>query len=195
VAALIGRLRSLGALAPARWLRVAPFVAMAAIAADPASAEMSALERQVKAAYLYKFGSYVEWPMAATDSARSDFVIGVTGDDALAAELERLVAGRTMNGRRIVVRSDERSSLKAPHILFVGRSRLDVLDRWRLSDSTHTLIVTDMPGALRRGSMINFVLVDGNVRFEISLASAERARLALSSRLLSVAQTVSTRSR
>jgi len=52
------------------------------------------------------------------------------------------------------------------------------------------LVVTDSPGALKRGSMINFVLSDGHLRFEISLAAADRAGLSLSSRLLAVAQAV-----
>jgi hypothetical protein len=153
------------------------------------------LERSVKAAFLYKFASYVRWPPASFPTSDTPVRIGVIGEDQLADELRDLVAGRTIEGRGISVYKIEDIDPSAGiHILFIGReetSRLD--DLVRLANSRSILLVSESEdGALSRGSAINFVLREGRVRFEISLPSAERSGIELSSRLLSVAQSVQT---
>ena len=150
------------------------------------------LERQVKAAYLYKFAGYIQWPATARPLPDMPFVIGVLGDDETAIELRTLVRGRTLDGRPIEVRTiDESTVPEGLHMLFVGRGHTEVAEHLAaLSPPPAMLVVTDSPGALKRGSMINFVLSEGHLRFEISLAAADRAGLSLSSRLLSVAQAV-----
>jgi hypothetical protein len=149
-------------------------------------------ENQVKAAFLYKFAAYVEWPEAAFARADTPITIGVVGDEALAAELEQVVAGRTVNDRRTTVRRVRAGeTLAGVHILFIGNSesaRLSQIVQAALQRSV--LTVTESEGALAQGSVINFVIADRRVRFEISLQSAERGKLKLSSRLLAVATQV-----
>ena len=159
-------------------------------AADPGT-----LERRVKAAFLYKFAGYVDWPKAAFHGATDPLVIGVAGDEVLAAELERLVAGRRSGGRAVQVRRIE--DLEAPgnvHLLFLGRSHAA---RWdevvRAVHLRPVLLVGEWPGALARGAMINFVIDEGRVRFEIDLDTVQDHGLGLSSRLLTVARTVTSR--
>jgi hypothetical protein len=151
-----------------------------------------ATEQQVKAAFLYRFAGYVEWPEAAFPQADSPLVIGVLGDEELAAAAEQAVAGRSVNGRRVTARRVKPGeALAGVHILFVGRA-----ERGRLAQLAQgaaaqaVLVVTESDGALAQGSVINFVVADRRVRFEISLLSAERSRLKLSSRLLAVAAQV-----
>lgn len=162
--------------------------------AFPASGagEGEGLEHSVKAAFLYKFASYVEWPANAFPKADAPIAIAVTGSEVIAAELSRLVASRTAQGHPIVVkRLMPGDPLAGVHILFVGRSEAERLAQWAHDAQAHsTLVVTDSRGALERGSAINFVLVDRRVRFEISLDTAEKSSLKLSSRLLAVAQRV-----
>jgi hypothetical protein len=163
--------------------------ALPALAAPPDD-EPSALERRVKAAFLYKFAAYVTWPKPTPPEA--PFTIGVMGDENLAAELGRVVAGRTVEGRQVVVRQvAEADTLGGLHMLFVGRSRTDRLSAIASAARERGILtVSESEGALAMGSVINFVLSSGKVRFEISMGTARRNGLSLSSRLLGVALSV-----
>jgi hypothetical protein len=149
-------------------------------------------ERQVKAAYLYKFGSYVEWPERAFARADSPLQIGVMGADALADELTQLTAGRTVNGRQVTVKKLRRDdSTSGINVLFIGRSigarTADILAAAR---GQPMLTVTESDDALGLGSMINFVAVDGKVRFEVAPRAAGQSNLSISARLLAAAYKV-----
>ena len=163
----------------------------ASVRADGRSA---LLERRVKAAFLYKFGGYVEWQPWAFPTPDAPFTIGVVGDDALARELAIVVADRMIGTRRVLVTAlAERDSVQVLQMLFVARSASPQLSQlMRDIRQRPVLVVTEWEGALNEGSMINFVLRNARVRFEISLSQAERHGLALSSRLLGVARSVVT---
>lgn len=150
-----------------------------------------ALERRVKAAFLYRFTEYVNWPDAAFARADAPFVIAVIGPASLAEELRQITIGRTVNGRPVEVRRAADAEAMAPaHIVFIADSEKQRLRDLVRAAPRHALVVTESEGALAQGSVINFVLVEGRVRFEISLDSAEKRGLRLSSRLLAVAQSV-----
>lgn len=165
----------------------------AACAAGAGSEELT-LEHRVKAAFLYQFAGYVEWPPRAFLQPGTPITIGVVGAAPLAAELSHVTADRSIGGRPVTVRRIQPGeSLAGVHILFIGRdesARLGQLARTALPQSI--LTVTETDGGLDQGSMINFVVVDHRVRFEVALDSAERGGLKLSSRLLSVARQVRT---
>jgi hypothetical protein len=149
-------------------------------------------EQSVKAAYLYKFASYVDWPDGLFAEADSSIEIGVLGATALADELAEITTGRTVDNRSISVRRlEEGDSLDDIHILFVGSQEAEriglLLAPARLRP---ILIVTESEGALAEGSMINFTLSEQRVRFEVSLGAVEQSRLRLNARLLAVAQRV-----
>lgn len=141
----------------------------------------------VKAAFLYKFLGYVDWPAAALPAADSPLVIGVVGADALNAELRAIAAGRHVNGHPIVTRRlNPGDSLDGVHAVFVGRGvQASVLERLR---GRAILVVAE--GGLEPGVMLNFVPVAGRVRFEAAPVAAERVGLKLGARLLSVAERV-----
>ncbi len=155
----------------------------------------ASLERRVKAAFLYKFSGYVEWPPAIAAGADSSIVFGVIGDDEIADELSRLVQHRGDGARPVrVVRVRAFEPRPRVHVLFIGRGESDRLGAViRSTGDEPILVVTDTEGALALGSMINFVTVDGHVRFEVGLGAAKRRGLILSSRLLAVAQSVTRR--
>jgi uncharacterized protein DUF4154 len=185
----------------ARWLRGAGAVACAALLAwittaaswhARAAEDPESLELRVKAAFLYKFAGYVEWPPNSFARPETPVTIGVIGAEPLATELALAVTGRTVNDRPVTVkRLKAGESLAGIHVLFVGRAENARLGQLAQSAQPRSILtVTESDGALARGSVINFVLTGGRVRFEIALDSAEKSGLKLSSRLLAVAQQV-----
>lgn len=182
-----------------RLERLLAVVVAAAIALGPllpaaaAAQTRTPLERRVKAAFLYKFTGYVDWPATAFRAPHAPLLIGVVGDPLLATEIARLCEGRTAGTRPIAVRALEGlAGAGEVHVLFIPRHHAALLAEARARGPRPVLIVTESEGALAAGSTINFNLVDGRVRFEISLPAADRAGLSLSARLLAVAQTVKT---
>jgi YfiR/HmsC-like len=150
-----------------------------------------AAEPTVKAAFLYKFAGYVEWPPATFAAADSPFVIGVLGADEVAAELERIVPGRTVNDHRVVVRRlKEGEPPRGVNLLFVGRAEASLRPILRAAQAQGVLTVTETERGLELGSAINFVVSEDRVGFEVSLDSADRVGLRISSRMLAVARRV-----
>ncbi|HUP29105.1 MAG TPA: YfiR family protein [Usitatibacter sp.] len=152
-----------------------------------------ASEAAVKAAFLYKFPGYIEWPAESFPTTETPFVIGVVGADEVAVELEKLVPGRAIGARRIAIRRlREGDSPRGVHILFIGR--LDAAATRTLVRTAHahlgTLTVTESERGLEMGAAINFVAYEDRVAFEVSLDNAERTGLRISSRMLAVARRV-----
>jgi hypothetical protein len=162
----------------------------------PVRADIRADEYRVKAAFLYKFGSYVEWPIGAFERADSPVAIGVIGADALAEELVQIVAGRNVNGRPVSVRRLRAGdSIAGLHVLFIGRADSGRLAEILAEAKGHPLLtVTESDQALDLGSMINFVVVEDKVRFDVALVPASLGSLKISARLLAVARKVVSRS-
>lgn len=154
--------------------------------------EATPLERSVKAAFLYKFLSFVEWRPGTFPDGASPIVLGVYGPDSFADELRRLVAGRPVESRSVEVRTLRRGeAVRGLHVLFVGvdeTAQLPVLTR--SAQENGVLVVGEGDRALLLGSSISLVVADGRVRFDVSLSAAEKAGIRLSSRLLAVARTV-----
>jgi hypothetical protein len=148
------------------------------------------LEQRVKAAFLFKFGGYVEWPESVFPHKDSPLIIGVAGADVLAGELSQIVAGRTLNGRPVTVRRVRAGEpLTNIHVLFVSRSEIGRLTEL-LAQAQPVLTVTDIDKGLAQGSIINFVVAENRVRFEVSLDAAKRNGLKIGAPLLSVAMRV-----
>jgi hypothetical protein len=157
-----------------------------------AETDAQSAEYRVKAAFLYKFGSYVDWPAQTFERMDSPMIIGVVGADSLADELAQIVAGRTINGRPLIIKKLRRGEpLTGLHILFVGRmEEARMTDALAAARGSATLVVTESNNAIPPGSMINFVLVDDKVRFDIALPPAQQGNLKISARLLGVARKV-----
>jgi hypothetical protein len=155
------------------------------------AASSAVLERRVKAAFLYKFLGYAEFPAGAFADAGSPVVIGVFGADGVAAELARIVSGRTVNNRPVVVRVLRESELAMPvHLLFIGGLDAGRVGRNVRAAGNALLVVTECDGGLQQGSAINFRIIDERVRFDVALDAVERNGIKLSSRLLTVANRV-----
>jgi hypothetical protein len=175
-----------------RVIRALLMCAFASLGASFAQAAQFSADA-VKAAYLFRFAQYVEWP--ATLPVDTPFVIAVNGAEEVAVHLEHLLPGMTVNGRQVVVRRVTRvQDLDGVHMLFIAErafSRSRAL-RERASEKPILIVTEDLQG-LDGGAVINFIEVNRNLRFEISLSAADRSGLRINSALLSVAARVERR--
>jgi 3-hydroxymyristoyl/3-hydroxydecanoyl-(acyl carrier protein) dehydratase len=185
------RLRARRALL--RGMLAGAAIAAAALGAARAQPAGAVLERSVKAAFLYKFLGYTEFPAGAFSDPGSPVLIGVVGSEEMAAELSRIVAGRSINNRTIVVRQfREGEAPGVVHLLFVaGADSARAARVLRQVPPGPVLLVTECSNGLQAGSIINFRVVEEHVRFDVSLEAADKNAIKLSSRLLTVANHVS----
>jgi hypothetical protein len=158
-----------------------------ACAVSPAvRAQTAHSEDSVKAAYIYRFTGYVDWPEDTL--AGHPFLIDVYEDPGLAAALKRLLPGHPINKQPAEVREVSRvQDLGDAQILYVGPGHADFLRAVTAHQGGSMLIVSDDEQGLDLGSVFNFVTVDNRVRFEVSLTAADRVGVKISSELLSVA--------
>jgi len=164
-------------------------VLLFACAAFAQTAEVS----QVKAAYLYNFTKYIEWPPDTFHSADDTAVICVIGDDRTGKILEQVTLGRKANGRPVQARNPRSlNELRSCQVLFIGfedRERITGILR-NLHDS-RVLVVGQTERFLSLGGMINLVQKNGSIELEIDTKVTEAAGLKISSRLLFISRIVS----
>jgi hypothetical protein len=149
-------------------------------------------EYQVKAAFLYTFTKFVEWPPEVFSDSSAPIVLGIFGHDPFGSLLTEIVADKTVNGRKVIVkRFKEGQDLRSCHILFVSVSEKKHLPQI-LGDlkESGVLTVSEMEGFAQSGGMIGFVLEKNKVKLEINLEASTRARLKMSAKMLAVARIV-----
>jgi hypothetical protein len=150
-------------------------------------------EYQLKAAFLYEFGRFVEWPWFA-ESGKSQFSICVLGVDPFGAWLDDAVRSKTVEGltvaaRRILGTKD----VEGCHVLFISSSEDNrLVEILGSMEGRGVLTVGEGMPFVRRGGMISFTIEDNRVRFAINKRAAEEAGLKLSSQLLRLATMVET---
>jgi YfiR/HmsC-like len=149
-------------------------------------------ESQVKGLFLFNFAKYTYWPAEVFPDTNSMITIGVLGDAQLSSDLAKIVAGKTVNGRKIVaVPMDLESNFKVCQILFIGDShkkfQAEILAKVK---GQPVLTVGESEDFNDRGGVIQFTKREGKVRLEVNLDAARAARLAISAKLLSVADKV-----
>jgi YfiR/HmsC-like len=149
-------------------------------------------EYEVKAAFLFNFAKFVEWPPQAFPQASTALVFGIMGDDPFGPTLPEILDRETVKGRPIKIQHYRPGDdFAGCHLLFVSRSLAgqakDILDHAR---SLGVLTVSEIEGFTAQGGMINFVMVDKSVRFDINAKAMESAGLKASSKLLAVAHAV-----
>jgi hypothetical protein len=154
----------------------------------PLRAADQSLEYQVKAAFLLNFTKFIEWPpepdVTATPSA-----ICILGDDPFGPVLAQTVNGETLQGRRLEVMRVHRTVPAACKVLFISRSEKEIAGILESLDPG-ILTVGEDGGFLQAGGIVDFVVENHRVRFDISQSAAAKAKLRVSSKLLNVARTV-----
>lgn len=148
-------------------------------------------EYQVKAAYLYNFAKFVEWPTGTFRTPGEPFPICILGEDPFGSILDEAVAGKSTGGRPFAVRrvSDEGGS-RACRILFVSSLQDKHVRSVLVAVQQHGSVLTvgDKGLSTAEGLVMGFLMVNGRVRFEIDQAAGDRAGLHISAKLLALAQ-------
>jgi uncharacterized protein DUF4154 len=169
-----------------RCLRLAAIVVLSTPLIGYGESRM-AREYQVKAAFLYNFVKFVDWPASAFPPTGDPVVIGVIGEDPFGAILDKVLQGKTCcHDRKLVVRRFQRiEDVTECHVLFISSSeKARLADILQILDGASVLTVGEMDRFAERGGMIGFRRADNKLRFEINTDAASRAGLTISSQLL-----------
>lgn len=173
-----------------KWLTIRVVVCCLAVVTQA----QSATEYQVKAAFLFNFAKFVEWPADAFPGVDAPLQICLLGQDPFGREFEEVIGDKSVNGHRIeVIHPSGVPQARGCQIIFVSSSeKRHALEILRGLRGAAVLTVGDTAGFAGMGGIINFVLDDGRVRFEINVKAADRAHLKISARLLTVAKLIVT---
>ena len=145
-------------------------------------------EYAVKALFLYNFAKFVDWPAAMLGGP---ICIGVFGNDPFGQVLDDAVAGKTVNGRPFIVRRlKSEPEARQCQIVFVNVEKRLMRSTLEKLKDCGVMTVGDTRGFAEAGGVVNFLLIDDRVRFEINLDAAARAGLKFSSKLLILAKIV-----
>jgi hypothetical protein len=174
------------------WLRVLGCLAAGvfALGASRVQGEASK-EYQVKAAFLFNFAQFVEWPTNTFTNTEEPFTIGILGADPFGQALDETVQGEMIQKHRMIIRRSPRiEDLQGCQILFISKSEKSRVTEILPKLGTRILTVSEVQGFTSHGGVINFYLEGSKVRFEINPVSARHEGLKISSQLLSVGKVV-----
>lgn len=180
---------------PSRFLARVRFVVGVstglALAALPTFAAEPPESAQVKAAFVFNFFKFVEWPAPANRQTPRSIRLCIIGKRPLDGNLD-LLAGRNVGTRMIELITNPSPSIDSPcHIAYIAEANTDFLkELQRMGLPAPTLTVSDQRGFIDEGGMIELRIIDGKVRFDINLVAARGANLKLSSQLLQLANRV-----
>lgn len=175
---------------------VAPLAAVIAFAAPVLDAAEAGgkltREYDLKAAFLFNFAQFVEWPPEAFPEAGTPFVIGVLGEDPFGRSLDEIVANEAVRNRKIVVRRYRNvQEISTCHILYIGGSEASSLSRILPQlDGRHILTVGETDLFTTYNGVIQFLVVESRLRLRINVEAARMAKLSISSQLLRQAEIV-----
>lgn len=179
---------------PGRWVTawLLCWFSLTVSAQTIVATEVRALEHQIKAAMLFKFLGYAEWPEESFPNSDTPYRIWVLGASSVNRELRHMTSDRKVNNRPVqIFQAASPKQIDQPHLVFVGRYAERYLPRLTgMARGQSFLIVTENEKGLRDGSTINLRLIDGRIGFDVDLRQAREHNLHLSARLLSVASTV-----
>ncbi|MBL6445058.1 YfiR family protein [Fulvivirga sp. 29W222] len=146
-----------------------------------------ATDDQVKTVFVFNFTRYIQWP-----TNESNFTIGILGDDtALEKAFQDMASKKSTSGKKIIIKSfASASETNNCNILYIPKDQSSQFSRVKSQDLKNVLIITEKAGLGRQGSGINFIEVNGKMRFEINKGEIERAGLKVSSQLLGLANEV-----
>jgi len=140
--------------------------------------------------FVYNFTKHFDWPAEAKSG---EFRIQVIGHKSVGDELKSLTAGKSVGHQRIVVEQIELPSQINPntHILFLGHWQTRHLETVKANISGKSiLLVTEFEGLIQKGAMINFVIREGKIKFELNYVNANTAGLTIDQRLKELAYQV-----
>ncbi len=155
-------------------------------------AQQGPTEYQVKAAYVLNFLKFVEWPGDSNADIHERWIIGIVGENPFGDELTQIITGKTVQGHELGVRQFQPGEdFRVCQVLFISASEKKRLPTILAAlNGLSVLTVGDMDHFVESGGTIQFVMEEKRVRFAIDISASSRARLKVSSKLLSLARTV-----
>jgi hypothetical protein len=158
---------------------------------NPAAAELTATEYDIKAAYLYNLAKFVGWPPEKSGRDDAPWVIGITGQEAF-EHASDVIRKKTIGKHPVVVRLlSSEQEIADCHILFLTRSQKQgMAGMLGAANKAAVLTVGETDSFLDSGGMISFVISDDRIRFEVNLTAVRAAKLKLGGRLLGLARAV-----
>jgi hypothetical protein len=146
-------------------------------------------EPALKAAFVYNFAKFTDWPAAVVPPAAEPFILCVVGDPAVADALERLVKGRALAGHSMAVRKSPAAPEHVCHVIYVsGLTATQATQLIAKHRDLPVLTISDAEGFTELGGIAQFFFEHGQLRFNIDVQSARRAHLQISSGLLTLAK-------
>ncbi len=149
-------------------------------------------EYQVKAAFIYNFTGFIQWPDTAFESPTAPFVIGIYGEDPFGKYIDELVAGEHVHGHPVIVnRIESAEDFGRCHLVFINARRKDTLrDLLLPTRSRPILTVSDHAEFAESGGMIRLYTEQNHIRLLVNVKAINAAHLRVSAKLLSVAELV-----
>ena len=171
---------------------VAAFVILSLAPSFTRADTKSSREYEVKAAFVFHFAQFVDWPDSAFSSSDAPICIGIIGTDPFGSLLDQIVQGETVHSRKFVVkRANNVEDLKNCHLLFISKTeRGQIPQILNALGNAPVLTVSETEGFANQGGGINFYIADNKVRFEINPEAAKRRGLKISSKLLGLGTVV-----
>lgn len=165
-------------------------IAAVLVLALPCGADEPSQEYKVKAAFIFNFAKFIEWPREVFSSADAPFVIAVVGADPFNGALEQAVAGKKVGTRRVEIRHfDSVDKIGPCQILFVpttdGESQARIIQK---VENDHVLTIGESDDFDSSGGSLRFFTEDNKMRFEINTDATDQAKLKISSKLLKLAK-------
>ena len=149
-------------------------------------------EYQLKAAFIFNFLQFVEWPAETLQSPNAPITLDIVGEDPFGPEIDNAFRNKTVNGHPVVInRMTTWDPQRFSHVVFVCRSERDQAPQIVEQIGNHsTFSIGDFEGFANRGGIVNFLQEEDKLRFEINVTAVKRARLQVSSKLLRLARIV-----
>jgi hypothetical protein len=184
------RINNIRAKSRAGVLVVCLWGALLGAAGNSMAASPEQTEHEIKAAMLYNFAMFVEWPDSAMPAPGEPLIVGILGKDPFGEVLDEMMAGERIHGHPIEVRRYPRvSDLEICQLLFISDSAGKRLGEIiQVVDASGVLTVGESQGFSKQGGMIGFVREGRKIRFEINIDAAQRAGFKISSKLLRLAK-------
>jgi hypothetical protein len=148
-------------------------------------------EYQLKAAFLFNFTQFVEWPQKAFQTEQAPAIMGILGNDPFGTYIDETVVGETINGHSLIVKRYKKvEDIQSCHILFINLNDQEHLKK-ALAElkERNILTVSDEKEFIKLGGMIRFFTENNKIQFQINPEAAKTADLVISSKLLRLAKT------
>ncbi len=175
-----------------RWVVALIGLAMLCLSATSSRGAEVLKEYELKAAFLYNFTKFIEWPTNRFQDANAPFVVAVAGNSPCTAELEEIAQERKINGRSLIIKLVKTpEAAKGAHVLFVSVSEDARLKEWlTAAHNAGILSVGESEPFFKQGGIINFILEGEKIRFDLNIGRADATGLRVSAQLQKLARSV-----